>query len=395
LCIVPTVIASLAVGACGSAARSNSRDLVRDKSAGNAASSPSLGGVPAPGGSEGIARRLSDAQLAGQRIIYSYSGRTPPPSLLTRIRKGEAAGVVFFTPNAPSRTVLRAAVHELIAANGESPVRAPLLLMIDQEGGRVRRLVGAPEASEKQLGHSANGLALAHSAGQGAGINLRSVGLNTNLAPVLDVYRKDGDFIDEYERSYGRGPGRVGELGAAFIGAQQAVGVAATAKHFPGLGAATRTQNTDEQFVTLGQSLRATRTVDEAPYRAAIAAHVRLIMLSWATYPPLDRIHPAGLSSTIVHGELRKRLGFRGLTITDSLAAGALRAFGGLPHRALLAVGAGDDLVLCSTRRPTEDSPTLGAQALSGISAGLATHTLSRPIAETAAENIIAVRENL
>src|ERR1700730_8242228 len=118
--------------------------------------------------------------------------------------------------------------------------------------------------------------------------------MNVNLAPVLDVYRVAGNFIDQYGRSYRDDPAVVSRLGASFIRAQQGRGVAATAKHFPGLGAAARGQNTDLQPVTLNLAAAAIRSVDEYPYRAAIAAGVKLVMMSWAVDPPLDATHPAG-----------------------------------------------------------------------------------------------------
>src|ERR1035437_770364 len=196
--------------------------------------------------------------------------------------------------------------------------------MTDQEGGKVRRLSGAPLLSEKQIGESANPGAEATKAGTGAGLNLHGVGMNVNLAPVLDVYRQAGDFADQYGRSYSMNPDVVAKLGADFIAAQQHAGVAATAKHFPGLGAATLSQNTDQRPVTLNVSRSSLNTIDESPYKAAIAAGVRLVMVSWAVYPALDPGLPAGLSSAIVEGELRQRLRFPGVTITDALEAGAL-----------------------------------------------------------------------
>ena len=229
----------------------------------------------------------------------------------------------------------------------------------------MRRLPGPPALSEKQIGQSASPAAQARLAGTGAAANLRGAGLNVNLAPVLDVYRSAGDFIDQYGRSYSRDPRQVAQLGADFITAQQAGGVAATAKHFPGLGAAARAQDTDLRPVTLTVPRAALRGVDELPYRAAIAAGVKLVMLSWAVYPALDPARPAGLSPAIVQGELRQRLGFRGVTITDALGAGALARFGGIGHRGQLAALAGMDLLLCSGHRVAE-----GQQALAGLAAG-------------------------
>ncbi len=130
------------------------------------------------------------------------------------------------------------------------------------------------------------------------------------------------------------------------------------------------------------------------PYRAAIAAGVRLVMVSWATYPALDPHLPAGLSSTIIHGVLRGRLGFRGVTITDGLGAGALAPFGGFAERGLLAAHAGADLLLCATTNPNDDTPANGIAVLNAVSGALANQGLERSYAEQAAARIIALRSD-
>jgi beta-N-acetylhexosaminidase len=338
--------------------------------------------------------RLSLAQLAGQRIIYAYSGLTPPQSLLARIRAGEAAGVIFFGPNIASTAQIRAVIGELQSANASSPVHAPLLMMVDQEGGLIRRLPGAPTLSEKQIGAAPNASALAAQAGTGAGNNLLAVGITVNLAPVVDVYRQAGNFIDQYQRSYSSNAAIVAQLAGTFITAQQQTGVAATAKHFPGLGAATTTQSTDDAPVTLNPSLNELRSIDEVPYQIAIAAGVKLVMTSWATYPALDPHLPAGLSSTVIHGELRGRLGFHGVTITDGLGAGALARFGGFAQRGLLAAHAGADLLLCSTTNVNDNTPANGTAVLDALVAALSSHHLDRTYAEQAAARVITLRSS-
>ncbi|MFJ8430909.1 glycoside hydrolase family 3 N-terminal domain-containing protein [Kitasatospora sp. NPDC094019] len=289
-------------------------------------------------------------RLAGRRIVYSYPGDTPPPELLDTIRAGRAAGVILFKENAPSPEQLGAAVVLLKAAAKESPSGAPLLLMTDQEGGKVRRLPGAPVGPAGEARAAADPVGEAARAGAGAAGTLAGAGLNVNLAPVLDVFDTPDNFIDQFGRSYGGKPDLVAELGTAFLTAQQRSGVAATAKHFPGLGAAARGENTDERPVVLPVPLAELRARGEEPYRAAIAGGVRLVMASWAVYPALDADRPAGLSSAVVQGELRRRLGFRGVTVTDALEAGALTAFGDTGDRAVAAAGAGMDLLLCSAR---------------------------------------------
>jgi beta-N-acetylhexosaminidase len=335
---------------------------------------------------------LTDRQLAGQRVIYSYPGLTPPAGLLAKIRAGQVAGVIFFSGNITSQAQLSRVAAELqrAAMSSSDPVREPLLLMTDQEGGAVRRLPGGPAKSEKQIGLSPHPTFAARNAGQVAGANLRSAGLNVNLAPVLDVYRRAGNFIDEFGRSYSRDPAIVSQLGATFIRAQQGKGVAATAKHFPGLGAATRPQNTDLRPVTLNLSKSQIRSVDELPYRQAIAVGTKLIMVSWASYPALGTRRPAGLASIVVQGELRKRLGYTGVTITDALEAGALRAYGGTAQRAVMAATAGMDLVLCSAQDPSQ-----GIAAVTALTGAYRAGSLNRTKFRDSVRRILALRMSL
>ncbi|HEY1834146.1 MAG TPA: glycoside hydrolase family 3 N-terminal domain-containing protein [Solirubrobacteraceae bacterium] len=339
--------------------------------------------------------RLSTTQLAGQRVIYAYAGLKPPRSLLTRIRHGEAAGVIFFADNIESLGQLHRVARTLQRAAAVSPVDLPLLLMTDQEGGLVRRLPGEPSLSEKRIGEGRDAPAKASEAGAGAAATLAGAGLNVNLAPVLDVFRRAGNFIDEFQRSYGESAPSVGELGAAFIAAQQRAGVAATAKHFPGLGAAERNQNTDEVPVTIASPRRTLRDVDELPYHQAIAAGVRLVMTSWAIYPALDATLPAGMSSTVIEGELRGRLRFSGVTITDSLGAGALETFGGFAGRGVLAAAAGADLLMCTGRSPAQDTPTEGESVLRGVTRALHDGALPRTSAVRAAQRVLTLRNSL
>jgi beta-N-acetylhexosaminidase len=348
--------------------------------------------TPANAAAPSPVQKLSRLQLAGQRVVYAYSGLRPPASLLAVIRAGEAAGVIMFAPNIGTRAQVRGAIAQLQQAALSSPLHTRLLILTDQEGGEVRRVPGQPVLSEKQIGASPSGLGLARSAGSGAGANLAGLGINANLAPVLDVYRQPGNFIDQYKRSYSSNPARVASLGAAFIAAQQRMGVAATGKHFPGLGAATVSQNTDLRPVTMRLSQQTLRAVDEAPYRGAIAAGVKLVMLSWTTYPALDAHRPAGLSATIIQSELRRRLGFRGVTITDGIAAGALAQYGGVGQRGVLAAQAGADLILCSANNPDKNSPSEGTAVLRALATGLADGRLGVAGARQAATRVLALR---
>ena len=392
---------ALAAGCSGAASASpgSSHSTGKDRPAGVATSTAGNGNGPG-GGPSGTRRHralprlphLTDRQLAGQRVIYSYSGLTPPAGLLAKIRAGQVAGVIFFSGNISSQAQLSKVAAELqqAAMSKSDPVREPLLLMTDQEGGVVRRLPGGPAKSEKQIGLSVHPASAARNAGRVAAANLRSAGLNVNLAPVLDVYRRAGNFIDEFGRSYSRDPAIVSQLGADFIQAQQGKGVAATAKHFPGLGAAARSENTDLRPVTLNLSKSQIRSVDELPYRQAIAAGTKLIMVSWASYPSLGTKRPAGLASIVVQGELRKRLGYTGVTITDALEAGALRAYGGTSQRAVMAATAGMDLLLCSAQNPSQ-----GLDAVTALTGAYRDGSMDRTKFRDSVRRILALRMSL
>jgi beta-N-acetylhexosaminidase len=335
---------------------------------------------------------LNDWQLAGQHVIYSYPGLTPPSGLLKRICEGQVAGVIFFGANISSRNQIAGVIRQLNQANAcpGNPVHESLILETDQEGGLVRRLPGAPVLSEKQIGQSSNPAAAATSAGTGAGNNLLGVGMNTNAAPIVDFYRQAGDFYDQFQRSYSMNPSTAGALGADFITAQQATGVAATAKHFPGLASASASQNTDVEPVTLFDHLDRIRTLDEQPYRSAIAAGVKLVMLDWAVYPNIGSKRPAGLSTKVIKGELRNGLGFTGVTETDAIEAGALRAFGSTGSRSVQAAAAGDDLILCSSQHVRQ-----GEDATAALVTAERNGTINLANFEASAARIIALRSSL
>jgi beta-N-acetylhexosaminidase len=390
-CAASAAAGYLAFSSHGSPGSAAGRSTPSPRSGDSSAAASTTKGPPTGSRPEALPG-LSLAQLAGQRVIYSYGGLTPPPALLRLIRHGEVAGVIFFGPNISSQAQITGVITELEQANASpaNPVRAPLLLMTDQEGGTIRRMAGAPFLSERQIGGSADPAAAATEAGSSAALNLRGVGMNVNLAPVLDVYRQPGDFDDQNGRSYSTNSGAVSLLGTNFITAQQRGGVAATAKHFPGLGAAATQDDTDKVPVTLSQPVSEIRAIDELPYKAAIAAGVKLIMVSWAVYPALAPGRPAGLSPAIVGGELRQRLGFTGVTITDALEAGALQPFGGIPKRSLLAAQAGMDLILCSEKNYTE-----GVQAAAALEQGYRDGQLARAAFTAAVQRVLALRAGL
>ncbi|HET6571402.1 MAG TPA: glycoside hydrolase family 3 N-terminal domain-containing protein, partial [Solirubrobacterales bacterium] len=287
-----------------------------------------------------VASTLGVSRLAGQRIVLGFPGTHPPAAVRRMIRAGELAGVILFADNLPGRAAGRRLIRRLQAIRRPPGLRDPLLVMTDQEGGLVKRIGGAPTASARTMG--ARGAAFSRDQGRRTAANLRDVGIDVDLAPVLDVARPGG-AIAEADRGFGSTAARVAATAVPFAAALQAGGVAATAKHFPGLGDARI--STDDAVQRIGLSKRTLRQVDEAPYRSFVAAGGDMVMLSTAIYPALaDR--PAAFAPAIATGELRRRLGFQGVSITDALDTVSVHAFGGAAKVARAAAAAGADLLL-------------------------------------------------
>jgi beta-N-acetylhexosaminidase len=284
---------------------------------------------------------LTPRQLVGQRMLYSYEGTRPPAALIRRIARGEAAGVILFSSNVGSRAELRATLRRLQSVRRPPGLGAPLLVAIDQEGGQVKRLSGAPTYSPAQLGRR-DDPGLARRQGRATAANLRDVGVNVDLAPVVDVGRP-GTFQQRSQRSYSSDPQVASRMAAAFVRGLQDGGVAATLKHFPGLGTVTRNEDDVAQRVTL--PLATLRRIDEAPFAAGIAAGAKLVMTSTAIYSALSS-RPSMLSPRLSGAELRGHLGFAGVSITDDVTVRGLARFGGPASLGLQAARAGNDLLL-------------------------------------------------
>ena len=329
-----------------------------------------------------VASTLSASRLAGQRIVLGFPGTHPPAAARRMIRAGELAGVVLFADNLPGRAAGRGLIGRLQAIPRPPGLRDPLLAMTDQEGGLVKRLGGAPTVSARTMG--ARGAAFSRSQGRRTAANLRNVGVNVDLAPVLDVARPGG-AIAAADRGFGSTAAQVAATAVPFSAALQAGGVAATGKHFPGLGDAR--VSTDDAVQRIGLSKRTLSQVDEAPYRSFVAAGGDIVMLSTAIYPALAN-RPAAFAPAIATGELRQRLGFEGVSVTDALDTVAVHAFGGTSKVARAAAAAGADLLLYT-------DPAEAAAAHRALVQGLRSGTLPRSSFEDSVSRILGLRHRL
>jgi beta-N-acetylhexosaminidase len=328
------------------------------------------------------ASRLPLAGLAGQRIVVGFPGTEPPEDVVRMIRNGELAGVILFAGNLPGHVAGERLVRRLQRIRRPAGLRAPLLVMVDQEGGEVTRIDGPPTASARQMG--AAGAGFSRDQGRATATSLRRAGVNVDLAPVLDVARPGGT-IAETERGFGSSAAQVAAAAVPFATGLQDGGVAAAAKHFPGLGAAA--ENTDFAAQRIDLSKRALRGVDEAPYRRFIAGGGAMVMLSTAVYPAFSP-RPAAFARPLATGELRGRLGFAGVSVTDALESAAVGDFGGPAKAGLAAVAAGTDLLLFTDYRA-------GARAGSALRRGLRVGSLGRAAFETSVGRVLRLRRRL
>ena len=335
-------------------------------------------------GADSAVRHLSPGQLAGQRVVAGFQGHSPPRDLLRRIRWGKVGGVILFGQNVRSRRQVARMVRRLQSVHRPAGLDQPLLVMVDQEGGPVRRLPGAPVASAAATGATGRVGAARH-AGRAAGRNLRSARVNVDLAPVADVARP-GSAMERERRSYGRRPRKVARFASAFARGLHRTGVLATGKHFPGFGAARA--NTDLTRVTVNTPLRRLRRVDERPYRALFRSGVRLVMLSTAIYRALDPGTPAAFSHRIARGELRRRLGFSGVSLTDALGTPATAPYGGAAAVGVRAARAGVDVMLYS-------SYSAGKAAARRLANAIRRGRVHRSRAERSVRRILEVRRSL
>ncbi|MEA2496886.1 MAG: beta-N-acetylhexosaminidase [Thermoleophilaceae bacterium] len=309
-------------------------------------------------------RRRSLARLVGQKLVVSYRGmHAPPARLLRRIRRGEVGGVILFSENVPSSgaTGVRHVVARLQAAAhaGRNP---PLLIATDQEGGDVRRMPGPPRVSPRELGSMPR--AKVHATAVATGRSLRQMGIGVDLAPVVDRPTHASSFLGT--RAFATSSQPDASASIAFAGGLQEAGVAATAKHYPGLGSS-GARNTDVAAVILSTP-RTTMARERAGFIRHVRAGTRLVMVSNATYLAYDPQRPAAVSRKII--QRLRRDGFRRVVISDELHAPALKRFGA--STAAMATRAGVDLLLFANSSGEAEFRAL----LTDSDAGRVTHRL-------------------
>jgi beta-N-acetylhexosaminidase len=253
------------------------------------------------------------------------------------LRERRAAGAILFRDNVADPTQLRTLTRALRRAGGRP------IVAVDQEGGEIRIVPWAPPAAAAPEQEAAGSV---RADAEAAAAALRGLGITVSLAPVGDVPSVSGAALGG--RAFATEPDAVGEAMAAAVQGWRAGGVAATAKHFPGLGGAA--VNTDDGPATIERSRAELEATDLPPFTAAIEAGVPLVMVGHARYPALDPDNIASQSRPIIEQLLRERMRFRGVVVTDSMEAQASLATGTIASVSERAVRAGADLLLLTGR---------------------------------------------
>jgi beta-N-acetylhexosaminidase len=277
--------------------------------------------------------RLSLREQVGQLLVSSFDEPSMPDYIRRRLQAGETAGVILFGRNGGPESHWRQLARSL-----QAPARGDALIMVDQEGGQIRTVSFAGPAAGQPFQGDARAV---QSEARDAGRQLRSVGVNVNLAPVADVPTAGGAMGG---RAFAGDPAEIAASTGASIAGMREARVAATAKHFPGLGAAT--VNTDDASTTIDASRATMEERELVPFRAAVAEGVPLVMLSHALYPALDGERLASQSRAIATRLLRRELGYEGVAVTDSLEAQAVLDRSGVAVAAERSIEAGVDLIL-------------------------------------------------
>jgi beta-N-acetylhexosaminidase len=323
---------------------------------------------------------LSLEEKIGQMCMVGFEGLTAPDHILDWLKAGRIGGVILFARNVESPEQVAKLCQQCHEA-----AKYPILIGIDQEGGAVARL-------REKFTESAGAMALAASGDSDLteriskvlALEMQALGINWTYAPVLDIsYNAQNPTVGT--RSFGSTAEGVAEFGAAAVRGFQSGGVAATAKHFPGLG--NTAVDTHQALAVVNTSLTQMLEEDLLPYREAIAAGLASVMTTHTIFPALDKDLPATLSPIIVKKILREELGFSGIVTTDCMEMKAISNHHGSAESAVLAALAGIDIILFSHTLQRQ------ADAYEGLVAAAKSGRLPESVIDAANERIAKLKE--
>ena len=298
----------------------------------------------------------------GQLIAGHIHGPTLSAADEALLRDCHLGGVILFADNIGSPEETRALTARIQALCGLP--RSPAIIAVDQEGGRVQRLPPPATSFPSAMAIGATGAAEhARRWGLATARELRTLGINMNFAPVLDVNNNPGNPVIG-TRSYGERPAEVARLALAAAAGLGAGGVAATGKHFPGHGDTAIDSHYALPMIAGGRERL--DAIELPPFRAAIAAGFPAIMSSHIVFPDLDPDGlPCTLSPRLLTGLLRDELGFGGVIVSDAMNMRAITERWGIAEGAVRFIAAGGDLV-----EPIGEEREVHAALLAAVESG-------------------------
>ena len=292
---------------------------------------------------------------AGQVLWIGFSGPDLDDATRRWIAAGDCGAVILFKRNL-RHDGDRCDLDHLVALNdalhAAAPAGAPLLVAVDQEGGRVQRVRAPATAWPPML--ALDGVAapedeaLAEAVGEALGGELAALGFDVDFAPVLDVHSNEANPIIG-DRAFGRDAASVARRALGFARGLARAGVLGCGKHFPGHG--DTTTDSHLELPRIDHPLDRLERVELAPFAAA-APTIPMIMTAHVVFSAIDATVPATLSRAVVTGVLRERLGYRGVIVSDDLDMKAIADHYGIADASVRAVEAGCDvLLLCKEER--------------------------------------------
>jgi beta-N-acetylhexosaminidase len=293
--------------------------------------------------------RMTQAQRIGQLFMVGGPATGLGAATVAAVSRYHVGNLILTgrtTAGAPSVRAVAAGADALTTASATAGV--PLFIAADQEGGYVQVLQG-PGFSRMPTalvqGTWADSTLTSYAATWG--LQVMRAGVDVNLAPVMDTvsqsFAASNPPIGRYSREFGYTPSAVADKGSAFARGMRAAGLAVTAKHFPGLG---RVAANPDVSSGVTDTVTTTTSPDLAPFRAAVNAGTRLLMVSTAVYSKIDPHHPAAFSPTVITGMIRRAMGFTGVVVSDDLGNATQVQAWSPGTRAVDFLAAGGDLVL-------------------------------------------------
>lgn len=294
----------------------------------------------------------------GQMLLIGFPSSRVDPEVLEEIRSGKVGSIIMFEKNIPARSSFFELKKILWTYQQAAPI--PLLISIDQEGGRVNRLkdkYGFPRSITAAAMGEDSSLDSVRFYGESTAATLAGLGINMNFAPVVDLASNpDNPIIARYGRAFSADADTVALMAKEFIRAHRRFGVLTALKHFPGHGSS-------ESDTHLGIA-DVTNTWDEAelrPYKVLIdSGYVDAIMSAHIVNRKLDpEGHPGTLSDDILTGILRSRLQFDGVVFSDDMQMHAITKHYGLEEAIRMAINAGIDILTFSNNISGSDERTV------------------------------------